>query len=113
MMSYMSLWSIPIDWRDLVTKNQLETSINIDEAVQEDTSNATFLYLAYFYSNQRYSTLSNGAVTWDNTHEPAVATEFVSGCMYRYMHYDILYFSVVNSYRLARSSDQNVRGNQY
>ena len=32
MMSYMSLWSIPIDWRDLVTKNQVGTSINIDES---------------------------------------------------------------------------------
>ena len=30
MMSYMSLWSIPIDWRDLVTKNQVGTGINID-----------------------------------------------------------------------------------
>ena len=32
MMSYMSLWSIPIDWRDLVTKINLGTSINIDES---------------------------------------------------------------------------------
>ena len=32
MMSYMSLWSIPIDWLDLVTNMYAGTSINIDES---------------------------------------------------------------------------------
>ena len=52
MMSYMSLWSIPIDWRDLVTKTYVGTSITTDESRWRGKFQRYFIYLAYFYSKE-------------------------------------------------------------